>query len=759
MAFNIALSGLKAASTDLEVTGNNISNASTVGFKKSRTEFGDIYANGLLSLGTDKVGGGVNVTNVRQLFDQGNIAAGSGLDMAINGDGFFVLNNNGETLYTRDGEFGVDKNGYVVNNAGMRVQGYQADTNGNLSGLTGDIQVQTTDLAPQRTTDVQSQLNLNATASVLAKRGTTLTSDGTSVGSAVVGSTNGVPAENWVISYPNGTTGTVSTKAGDSAGSIASTLSQQDGVAASATTTATIPASSTSFNPTTGDTLTVNGVQFTLSSAGGLAQLANDINSSSLVGISAVFNSSGNLQLVSSQGSDLLFQYAGAGSMQVSGQNAGTITLDGNSANDSSTNSDAATVSGVINFKLDSGVSLKSESKATAILPSANFSPAAGDSLTINGVSFDPTVGLNQLATNISSSSLGSSGITATVDSSGNLQITSVPGTDLNFGYTTTTGSIGVGPSLNSLTTLNSGTTSATVATPPAAINNTVGTPFVNNAFNPSDQATYNYATNTTIYDSLGNSHVMTQYFVKQPATGPNPANLWTMYVQVDGHNVGDPNTALPSPQNTQPTMASYNLVFNNDGSLNTNLSDQVLISNWTPLDASGNPNGADGPLNVVNGGALPIPTPPNSSDFQIDMTGTTQYGSDFAKNNVKQDGYATGHLTGLDTSTDGTIFARYSNGQSKTLAQVTLAKFANNTGLAPVSGNNWAETFDSGNAIVGAPGTSSLGSITATSVEESNVDLSNELVNLIVAQRNYQANAKTIETDNTITQTIINLR
>ncbi|WP_097461753.1 flagellar hook protein FlgE [Mangrovitalea sediminis] len=653
MAFNIALSGLKAASTDLEVTGNNISNASTVGFKQSRTEFGDIYSNGLLSLGSNNVGGGVNVQTVRQLFDQGNIASGSGLDMAINGDGFFVMNNNGEKLYSRDGEFGVDKNGYVVNSKGMRLQGYQADTNGNLSGLTGDIQVQTSDLAPQRTSNVTSMLNMDATASVLAQRGTTLTSDGSSIGTAVVGSTNGIPAEVWTINYPNGTSATVNTNAGDSAGAIASTLTQQDGITASATTTATIPASA--FSPTTGDTLTINGVQFSLSSTGGEAQLANDINSSSLVGITAVFNSSGDMQLVSSQGSDLLFQYAGSGSLNVSGQNAGTITLDGNSANDSATNSDTATVSGTIKFTLDQGVSL---------------SPAS---------------------TNI--------------------------------------------------------------------VNNTVGTPFVHNAFNPSDQNTYNYATTTPIYDSLGNSHVMTQYFVKEPSTGPSPANLWTMYVQVDGKNVGDPNTALPPPQNTKATMASYNLVFNNDGSLNTNLSDKVLISNWTPLDANGNPNGADGPMNVVNGGVLPIPNPPTSSNFAIDMSGTTQYGSAFAKNNVKQDGYATGHLTGLDTSTDGTIFARYSNGQSKTLAQVSLAKFANNTGLAPVGGNNWAETFSSGNAIVGSPGTSSLGTITASSLEESNVDLSNQLVNLIVAQRNYQANAKTIQTDNAITQTIINLR
>lgn len=651
MAFNIALSGLQAASSDLDVSGNNIANASTVGFKGSRAEFGDLYANGIVGQGSTAIGGGVKVQTVRQQFAQGNISAtNNGLDAAIDGNGFFVLNNNGETLYSRAGQFGLDKNGYIVNNQGMKVQGFQADSQGNLNGITGDIQVHTGDQPPRRTTLVNSKVNLDSTQSVLAIRGTTLTSDGALAGDVVYGTTNSIPAETWTINYPDGSSGTVSTKAGVSAGSIAGTLSQQDGVSVSARTTAIIPSSG--FSAANGDTLTINGVPFTIdtSGAGGLANLANSINSSSLIATTAVFDKSGNLQLISSQGADLSMQYAGTGSVKVNGENgSSSVTLDGNAG------SNSATVSGMLNITLDNGVTL----------------------------------------------SPGSNQIVAT----------------------------------------------------------TTGTPFVKNTFNPQDQQTYNFSTSTNIYDSLGNSHVLTQYFVKEPSTGPNPANLWTMYVQIDGQNVGDPNTALPSPQNTQPTQASYNLVFNNDGSLNTTLSDPVLISNWVPLDKTGNPNGADGPLNVANGGTLPIPDPPTSSNFQIDMNNSTQYGSASAVNNVAQNGYTTGKLTGLDVSQDGVISANYSNSQSQVLAQLAMAKFQDNEGLAPKGNTTWAETYASGNPVIGKPGTSSLGSIQSSSVEESNVDLSKELVNLITAQRNYQANAKTIQTANAVTQTIINLR
>jgi flagellar hook protein FlgE len=245
----------------------------------------------------------------------------------------------------------------------------------------------------------------------------------------------------------------------------------------------------------------------------------------------------------------------------------------------------------------------------------------------------------------------------------------------------------------------------------------------------------------------------MTMYFVKQANNSTVQPNAWQMHALIDNQDTGDPVAG------TDATRATYNLVFDDDGSLNENLSDKILISNWIPLDAAGKPNGANGPVNVADGGTLPIPDPPESSNFEVDISGTTQYGSPFTVSNMVQNGFTVGRPVGLDVDESGILFARYSNGESRTVSQIALASFNNVEGLSPVGDTAWAQTFDSGDPIIGAPGTGVLGTIQSSSVEDSNVDLSNELVNLIIAQRNYQANSKTIETANAVTQTIINLR
>lgn len=421
MSFNVALSGLNGASRDLEATGNNIANASTVGFKKSRVEFGDLYSGGFLSTGANSTGGGVRVQDVRQLHAQGNVTAtDNGLDMAISGEGFFVLNNGGEVRYSRAGQFGLSEDGFLQNNQGMRVQGYQANAEGNLSGILGDLQIETGNLPPQPTTEVRVDLNLDSREAL----------------------------------------------------------------------------------------------------------------------------------------------------------------------------------------------------------------PTAGE-------------------------------------------------------------------------------------------------------FKPEDENSFNYSTSTRIYDSLGNPHSLTQYFVKNP--GPDDAdgdplmpdttspsfNSWNLYVYIDDQAVGD--------------GAPVNLTFKGNGELETD--GRVGIEGWAP----GN-------------GANPL-------SFAIDLSGSTQFGEPSGLSDLSQDGHTTGRLTGLDVSDDGNIFGRYSNGRTSVLGQVALANFRNAEGLAPVGETTWVESVESGDAVIGQPGTGPLGSIKAGSVEESNVDLSQQLVSLIIAQRNFQANAKTIETSDAITQTIINLR
>jgi len=284
---------------------------------------------------------------------------------------------------------------------------------------------------------------------------------------------------------------------------------------------------------------------------------------------------------------------------------------------------------------------------------------------------------------------------------------------------------------------------------------------YIINAFDPEDPETYNETASLTTYDSLGNQHQLQMYYVKDPEdpSRPSALNSWTVYAQIDGENVGDPDASLTFPENIEPTFADFKLYFNADGTLDEDNTGEFLISNWDPVDENGDANGAYTSLNVAEGGGLPVPDPNINSNFSVSFEGTTQYGGPFARYNFQQDGYASGRMKDLEINDDGTIYARYTNGEAQVLGQVALASFANMEGLTPIGQTEWQESFESGDATIGEPGTGLLGTIQSAALEDSTVDLSEQLVHLIIAQRNYQASAKTIETANAVTQTIINLR
>lgn len=170
MSFQQGLSGLNAAAKNLDVIGNNVANSSTVGFKQSQAQFADVYANSLTGAGGSNVGIGVKVAQVAQQFTQGNITSTSNpLDMAINGGGFFRMDNNGEINYQRNGQFQLDRAGFVVNPMGAKLTGYTADAGGILStGAPGPLSINTADLSPQITTEVNAVLNLDSGSSVPA---------------------------------------------------------------------------------------------------------------------------------------------------------------------------------------------------------------------------------------------------------------------------------------------------------------------------------------------------------------------------------------------------------------------------------------------------------------------------------------------------------------------------------------------------------------------------------------------------------------
>ena len=235
-------------------------------------------------------------------------------------------------------------------------------------------------------------------------------------------------------------------------------------------------------------------------------------------------------------------------------------------------------------------------------------------------------------------------------------------------------------------------------------------------AFNMTNPASYNSSTAMTVYDSQGNSHTLTTYYVK------TSSNNWDVYAAADG-NALNGGAAVGS------------LAFGAGGTLPADVTMNMSI----PLT-----NGAVSPL------AIPLTFP--ASDM-------SQFGVDFSVNKLQQDGYTTGTLAGFSIGTDGTVTGRYTNGQTRAQGQIVLANFINPQGLVSLGNNEWAESADSGQPLVSSPGSGTLGLLQSGALEDSNVDLTAELVNMITAQRAYQANAQTIKTQDQMDQTLVNLR
>ena len=420
MSFQQGLSGLNAASKNLEVIGNNIANSNTFGSKASRGEFSDVYANALNGSGSSAVGIGTTLSAVSQQFTQGNITSTENpMDLAINGGGFFQVGSaNSPVMYSRNGQFKVDRSGYIVNNDALRLMGYPADGAGVIQpGNAVALQLPTAGINPQASSEIEIEMNLDARAAVTA--------------------------------------------------------------------------------------------------------------------------------------------------------------------------------------------------------------PAAG----------------------------------AAIDFS--------------------------------------------------------------------DPRTYNNATSLTVYDAKGQDVALTYYFQKAAT------DTWNVFVTANGAPV---NGTAAAP------LATTTINFPSNGGTPTAPVGAVSFD----IPAS---------VNAVGAQTLAI------TGVQLTLSGATQYGAGFGVTNLSQNGYAPGQLTGISIEGNGVVMARYSNGQNKPAGQIELATFRNPQGLQPQGGNAWARSFASGDPILGVAGEGNLGVLQSGALEESNVDLTAELVSMITAQRVYQANAQTIKTQDEVLQTLVNLR
>lgn len=481
MSFQQGLSGLNAASKNLEVIGNNVANANTVGFKQSQAQFADVFASSMSGSGTSQVGIGTHVAAVAQQYTQGNISSSNNpLDIAINGNGFFRMSNNGAVTYTRNGQFHLEKGGYIVNSSGLRLTGYVADGSGVISpGAPVDVKISSADKPPSATTKAGLLLNLDSRNVVR------------------------VPA--------------VAFDAAD---------------------------------PTTYDHTTSAGV----------------------------YDSLGNPH-----------------TLQTFYVKTGPNTWDVYAANDGTE------------------ITKLAATEAATAAAAVALPPPTAASISAAAIAAVPSLTVAQKAA-----------VTAAATAA-----------SLLVGATSTT------------------IANAAVAAVPAA---TVG-----------------------------------------------------------------------------------NLVFNASGNLDTTLSSALPLTVSLPLFPA---TGATKPLVVA-----------------VDFTGTSQFGSNFGVNAMTQDGYASGRLTGFSAGEDGIITGRYTNGQTTKLGQIVLGSFANPNGLASLGNNQWAETATSGLALVSTAGSGGLGVLQSSATEDSNVDITAELVNMITAQRLYQANAQTIKTQDQVLQTMVNLR
>lgn len=555
MSFSTALSGLNAATADLNVKSNNIANVNTTGFKQSRAEFGDVFA--VSAFGTTSktaTGNGTVLQNVAQQFNQGNLEfTDNSLDLAISGEGFFALApelGSGEVIYTRAGEFNVNKDGYIVSNEGMFLRTFPVDAAGNIAATsmtaTGPIQLPPSVGAPEPTTQLSIATNLPSNADPI--------------------STNAVALV--------------------------------EGIYTSAT-----PITVTDFNTDTAS-----------------------------------------------------FDVAGT-----------TITL----------NADYGSVNGVL-------------SAINTQLPA---------------------------------------GYSATLDGSDNLIFT---GPDENIPVVNNFDG-DVDGNATAVADFVSGAGSAGTAAAPGEIV----------PIDPTDPESYSFSTSATIFDSLGNEHVLTTYYQKIDATADDGGtavgdNQWQAAVYVDGADVVGGTAGTPFE-----LASDIRVAFTADGRLDT--------VNPSPLEIAFDEDGAGGLFEWTSGA--------DGQVVDISLAGSTQNSGPFNVGALTVNGFPTGRLTGVDVSDEGLIRATYSNGQAVPIGKIALGNFANPQALNKIGNTAWRETTDSGPVIAGEASTGSFGQVQAGALETSNVDLTKELVGLITAQRNFQANSKAIETNNAITQTIINLR
>lgn len=703
--FNTAVTGLKSAQTDLDVTGNNIANASTVGFKASRTEFGDIYATAVVGAGSANVAGsGVTILDIAQDFQAGTIEfTNNNLDLAINGSGFFQLDDGqGGTTYTRAGSFELNKDGFIVSKTGKFLQGYGLDAAGNQLPLR-NLAVDQKESPPHATENIDLSFNINSEldssklAAVYDKNNansfsyTTTVQTFDSLGNAQTIKFNYAeqrpvrevytfkPTQASIAEAPVNTSGDPNAK---NAREIAISGVGITWVLVSAAVPASgsAPPQPAVYKPDP-------------SSIKALAAQDPRIDTDSIrfsVGAAAVAGPPAHSQIEpvlytefkadSSASGDFVITQEGTGTLQV------TNLEDGEPA--------TRTANEIQSFHLDSA-------------------------------QFDGTTG--KLLAAAAANPIVIGGVTISLD-------TEMDADDVGEAITSAQQKIiEQNPDIKAVQyDANTDTVYITWKAEAGDVDNIA----------KSDPAGVLGGTDPKPTSQKGDNSFMSVY------------RMYAYLNDSEQLNVGkrvDPGEAGFANKETE--VGPITIKFDTTTGVLSEINGEPIIAggavpNITILGADpANPNDTllDSDID-------------NLAGLQLNIEGSSQFASDSIVKSATQDGYTKGDLIGVTFQDTGEMVASFSNGQRQNLGLVALATFENQSGLQPSGSTEWLATLTSGQAILNPPGTGLNGTIQSAALEQSNVDISEELVALIEAQRNFQANSKTLETLNTVTQAILQI-
>jgi flagellar hook protein FlgE len=793
MSFYTSLTGLNSATAQLAVTSNNIANVGTSGFKRSRADFGDIFSTSPLQKSSSNIGQGVSLKQVSQEFSQGNIStSGNSLDLAITGDGFFPLKTPDglQDIYTRNGSFTLNDQNNVVNSTGQRLLAASVDSSGkaDLERLSPLVIPPKTSGEAKETTKIQLGLNLPADSPVLLgdfdrgnpatyNKSTALTvydSGGNGYLATVYytktqNASPGSPFSKWqteffvgdtqvkpALQQASNSTGSelFVNKYGDIRPKSDPMVTPPSGTVAMYTLDQLTDVRNSTPAPAVGDTL--NNTHFDVAS--GFYKTSPTATATDFkVGNTMSFK----LSVDDSPLTVINYTLTGvdqdpatlARNLQIQINNVmGKLTDTPDDITTPEVDPKVNARFGItVGFNPDSGrFTFNSGTTGDASnirLETSTATPSESLSSNLLGVKIDAGVGVLQTPSSLDSAQRGKpsypavlAGDTLTINTSGNVALVEA-NNDFTVSVDGITAKISVDTGNYSMETLAAKLKDKI---------NTIVDPVSKRAVAGVDVK----------WDGKAKQLVFSTGTTGDAAS-----------IQVTGHpDWGLGNTEMRFGQTTQwIKLAQYAdngaLQYVRNGKQTEDISDLNTKNDWWPVfldrgeltfDLTGKPISPIKPMGFetafLQGGK-------GALTMSIDFTQSTQYSSSFAVLSQAQDGAPEGELMGLDIGVDGLVNATYSNGSQNSLGKIVLANFSSPSGLRQVGDASYLASATSGIAKVGEAGSAGFGSIRAGATERANVDLTQELVDLITAQRNFQANAKAIETSSTMTSAIINIR